>query len=209
MDEYESESVAESELESASEMDGLYEVDEDGAEEYWNDVLDEEDLELWVDSVEEFDGLSTEDEEELINSALFASEWCSAIEHVQSLAQFDGQQMLSSVVNSLNETEDPLVVNDALESLKDAVLEYDSEDDVEIEEELSVEMEEALDSVRALAVFHGEQLAMTICDLYAEENGEEMSSLKLQAIFKDIQECFAEESESSDLDEETGDDHPG
>merc|ERR1719229_1290775 len=208
MDEYESENLVESELESESEMEGDYEVDEDGAEEYWNDVLDDEDLELWVDSVEEFDGLSTEDEEELINSALFASEWCSAIEHVQSLAQFDGQRMLSSVVNSLNETEDPLVVDDALSSLKDAVLEYDSEDDVEIEEELSVEMEEALESVRALAVVHGEQLAMTICDLYAEENGEEMSSLKLQAIFRDVQECFAEESESSDLDEETGDAHP-
>merc|ERR1719229_2166590 len=208
MDEYESENLVESELESESEMEGDYEVDEDGAEEYWNDVLDDEDLELWVDSVEEFDGLSTEDEEELINSALFASEWCSAIEHVQSLAQADGQRLLSSVVDSLNETEDPLVVEEALDSLKDAVLEYDEEDDAEMEEELGLEMEEALDSVRALATVHGEQLANRICDLYAEENGEEMSSLKMMAIFRDVQECFAEESESSDLDEETGDDHP-
>merc|ERR1719189_1185180 len=47
MDEYESENLVESELDE-SDTEGDYEVDEDGAEEYWNDVLDDEDLELWV-----------------------------------------------------------------------------------------------------------------------------------------------------------------
>merc|ERR1739838_233675 len=65
----------------------------------------------------------------------------------------------------------------------------------EDEEELAIEMQEAVDRARELGALHREQLVNRICDLYAEENGEEMSLQKLYAIFGDIEQGLAEEDE--------------
>ena len=97
---------------------------------------------------------------------------------------------------------------DAMDSLKAAVLEYDEEDVVEGEEEVAVEMEEALHSVRELGAVRREQIAMRFCDLYREQNGEEPSLSDLYSMFGHVQECFAEEALSSDLDQETATEHP-
>merc|ERR1719474_1122478 len=76
----------------------------------------------------------------------------------------------------------------------------ESEDEREDGEELAIEMQEAVDRARELGALHREQLVNRICDLYAEENGEEMSVQKLYAIFGDIEQGLAEEDEEDEAD---------
>merc|ERR1719356_1473896 len=167
-------------IDSISSMgsDGEYILEEDSASEYWADIVDEEELDLESESESvslsrgQMESDEEEDEEELVQSALFAAEWCSAMDHIRKLAKYDQERIVCSVLDQMErDTEEP------------AALE---------------EMEEALQNVRELGAVHREQIAMRICDLYFEENGEEMSAQKLSAIFSDVRDCFAEEALSTD-----------
>merc|ERR1719419_2212581 len=106
------------ESECWSEMDGEYDAEEDDAEEYWNDVVDDEELALWASGIEEWSGsaVSTDDEEQLVASSLFAAEWCSAIEHIEDLAKGDQQSMLSAVWGS-NDQATSSMVEEAMDSV--------------------------------------------------------------------------------------------
>merc|ERR1719249_596236 len=188
------------------ESDGDYDFATDSASEYWADVVDEEelDLDLKLESESEFGQISDEevDEEELVQSTLFAVEWSSAIDHIRKLAKYDQERIVCSVLDQMDQdTEEAAaleMVEEAMDSLRATVLEFDDTDSEDADRELAVEMEEALQNVRELGTVHGEQIAMRICDLYFEENGEEMSARKLTAIFSDVQDCFAEEAVSTD-----------
>ena len=191
---------------SETESDGDYDFATDSASEYWADVVDEEelDLDLELESESEFGQISDEevDEEELVQSTLFAVEWSSAIDHIRKLAKYDQERIVCSVLDQMDQdTEEAAaleMVEEAMDSLRATVLEFDDTDSEDADRELAVEMEEALQNVRELGAVHGEQIAMRICDLYLEENGEEMSARKLTAIFSDVQDCFAEEAVSTD-----------
>merc|ERR1719419_2242382 len=78
---------AEDDAASSAESERWDEVDD--AEEYWNDAVDDEELSLWASGIEEWSGsaMTTDDEEQLVASSLFADEWCSAIEHIENLAK--------------------------------------------------------------------------------------------------------------------------
>jgi len=209
-------------IDSISSMgsDGEYILEEDSASEYWADIVDEEELDLESESESvslsrgQMESDEEEDEEELVQSALFAAEWCSAMDHIRKLAKYDQERIVCSVLDQMErDTEEPAaleMVEEAMDSLRATVLEFDDVDSEDAEEELAVEMEEALQNVRELGAVHREQIAMRICDLYREENGEEISAQKLSAIFSDVRDCFAEEALSTDseLEEEPGTEHP-
>merc|ERR1719419_809447 len=118
------------ESECWSEMDGEYDAEEDDAEEYWNDVVDDEELALWASGIEEWSGsaVSTDDEEQLVASSLFAAEWCSAIEHIEDLAKGDQQSMLSAVWGG-DDQATPSMVEEAMDSVAAALVQYESSDD--------------------------------------------------------------------------------
>merc|ERR1719249_366454 len=188
------------------ESDGDYDFATDSASEYWADVVDEEelDLDLKLESESEFGQISDEevDEEELVQSTLFAVEWSSAIDHIRKLAKYDQERIVCSVLDQMDQdTEEAAaleMVEEAMDSLRATVLEFDDTDSEDADRELAVEMEEALQNVRELGAVHREQISMRICDLYFEENGEEMSAQKLSTIFSDVRDCFAEEAFSTD-----------
>merc|ERR1719419_235665 len=195
------------ESECWSEMDGEYDAEEDDAEEYWNDVVDDEELALWASGIEEWSGsaVSTDDEEQLVASSLFAAEWCSAIEHIEDLAKGDQQSMLSAVWGS-NDEATPSMVEEAMDSVAAALVQYESSDDA-APSELG-EWGEALQSARDLGALHREHLAERISSLFFEENGIEMDGETLAAVFGDVRDCLAEEAMASDLDDEDATEHP-
>jgi len=195
------------ESERWDEMDDEYDAEEDDAEEYWNDVVDDEELDLWASGIEEWSGsaMSTDDEEQLVASSLFAAEWSSAIEHIEDLAKRDQQSMLSAVWGSDDEATSSMV-EEAMDSVAAAVVQYESSDDA-APSELD-EWAEALQSARDLGAVHREHLAERISDLFFEENGYEMDGETLSAVFGDLRECLAEEAMASDLDDEDATEHP-
>merc|ERR1719228_1490137 len=160
---------------SETESDGDYDAEEDSASVYWADIVDEEELDLESESESEVSESDEEDEEQLVQSALFAAEWISAIDHIRKLAKYDQERIVSSVLDQMEQDteESPALemVDEAMDSLRATVLEFDDSESEDAEEELAVEMEEALENVRGLGAVHREQIAMRICDLYFEETG--------------------------------------
>ena len=202
------------------EEDEDYEVDEDSdAEQYAEDeaediyIAEEHDFDVEsdVETEDEIDGdddvrfeylVEIEDEEELVNDPVFGELFCSAIEHIQSIGREDGVSMVLDIVEQYEEETGQRVTEEMVEVAVNvascSTLDVEDEDvdaESEDEEELAIEMQEAVDRARELGALHKEQLVNRICDLYAEENGEEMSLQKLYAIFGDIEQGLAEEDE--------------
>jgi len=172
-------------------------MDDDAQSLYSRDELDDEELSVFASaSASEFEE-ETEDEDDIVNSAHFAVEWHEALQSVHDLAKSDQQRLMLSV----DELATDSMVEAAMESLKEAVFDYDSGDDLEEEEALDLEMRSALQSVSELGAVHGEALALRVSELYHEENGQEISVQELAAIFSEVQDCFAEEAVSSDDEE--------
>jgi len=208
------------------EEDSDYEVDEDSAaEQYAEDetediyiseehLVSDSDLDeaeyLTSSSIDDdvrfLDLAEIEDEEELVNDPVFGELFCSAIEHIQSIGREDGVSMVLDIVEQYEEetgqrvTEEMVEVAVAVISSGTVTESVESEAESEDEEELAIEMQEAVDRARELGALHREQLVNRICDLYAEENGEEMSVQKLYAIFGDIEQGLAEEDEEDEAD---------
>merc|ERR1719499_1993423 len=204
---------------SDDEDDSDYAVSEDSAaEHYESDAEDdafvsgeseletESAIESEVDDDEAFDYLEEiEDEEELVNDPLFEAVWCSAIEHIQSIAKEDGVDMLWQIVEEYEGetgqevTEEMVEVAMTAASTLDVV---DSEDEeTEDVEDLEMAMTSVVEMASALGSLHQQQFVNEICDLYAEENGEEPSLNKLYAIFGDVEDALAESEEEDDEDE--------
>merc|ERR1711951_281276 len=73
--------------------------------------------------------------------------------------------------------------------------EYEETEDIE---DLEMAMTEVVEIASALGSLHQQQFVNEICDLYAEENGEEPSLNKLYAIFGDVEDALAESEEEED-----------
>merc|ERR1711972_633144 len=117
---------------SETESDGDYDFATDSASEYWADVVDEEelDLDLELESESEFGQISDEevDEEELVQSTLFAVEWSSAIDHIRKLAKYDQERIVCSVLDQVEK--DTLDYNpDSQDDLEERVVGDKSEED--------------------------------------------------------------------------------
>merc|ERR1719295_1898789 len=114
----EDDAASSAESERWDEMDDEYIAEEDDAEEYWNDAVDDEELSLWASGIEEWSGsaMTTDDEEQLVASSLFADEWCSAIEHIENLVKGEQQSMLSAVWGS-NDQATHSMVEEAMDSV--------------------------------------------------------------------------------------------
>ena len=95
-----------------------------------------------------------------------------------------------------------------------AEVEEDWDDDAESEEDSEAvafiedqnEYEAALHSVRRLGGSHQEAMVNTICDVYAELNGEEPTTAQLYGIFGKIKQQFAEEAEEEEEDGDESED---
>jgi len=188
-----------SEFSSSEQIDNIeYDpMDDDAQSLYSRDELDDEELSAFASAEElassEFEE-ETESEDDIVNSAQFAVEWQEALQSVHDLAKSDQQRLLQSVDEQATDS----MVEAAMESLKEAVIDYDSGDDLEEEEALDLEMQSALQSVRDLGAADGQALALRVSELYREEIGQEISVQELAAIFSEVQDCFAEEALSSD-----------
>merc|ERR1719320_505443 len=191
------------------EEDSDYEVDEDSdAEQYAEDeaediyIAESDSAEVSasesaaeIDDDEAFEYLvEIEDEEELVNDPVFGELFCSAMEHIESIGREDGVSMVLDIVEQYEEETGQRVTEEMVEvAVAAASTTEDVDAESEDEEELAIEMQEAVDRARELGALHREQLVNRICDLYAEENGEEPSLNDLYAMFGDIEASFAEE----------------
>merc|ERR1712121_15236 len=146
--------------------------------------------------------------EELVNDPVFGAVWCSAIEHIQSIAKEDGVDMLWQIVEEYEGETGQQVTEEMVEVAMTAASTLDvvhSEDEeTEDTEDLEMAMTEVVEIASALGSLHQQQFVNEICDLYAEENGEEPSLNKLYAIFGDVEDALAE-SEEEDDEEDEGD----
>jgi len=197
----EAEQYAEDEAEDVY-GDGLgVEAEVDAAERERESVLDEE---------EAFDCLLAliDDEEEMVNEAVFEELWCSAMEHVARIGHEDGLSMMEAIVEQFEEETGQIATAEmvaaamaAASTLNDvgssewAETESESED----EEEVAIEMALALSTVRELGALHAEQLVNAVIDRIVDEEGEEPSLEELHSIFEDVQDGLAEE-EAADHD---------
>merc|ERR1719300_1561424 len=155
-------------------------------------------------------------EEELVNSALFAKAFASAIDHVSEIAKSHREEMIQSAKKQLEES--GTMVTDEMMSkamktfavleAEEVVEESESEEEEVDEEELSKEMAEALEAVRELAQMHKPEFVEKICDLYEGLNEEEPTTAELYDIFAGIQIKLAEEAieMDSDIDDEDDED---
>merc|ERR1719228_1371299 len=93
---------------SETESDGDYDAEEDSASVYWADIVDEEELDLESESESESEVSESdeEDEEQWVQSALFAAEWISAIDHIRKLAKYDQERIVSSVLDQMENAEE-------------------------------------------------------------------------------------------------------
>merc|ERR1719244_575031 len=172
-------------------------MDDDAQSLYSRDELDDEELSVFASaSASEFEE-ETEDEDDIVNSVHFAVEWHEALQSVRDLAKADQQRLMLSVDDELATDS---MVEAAMESLKEAVIDYESGDDLEEEEEeeLDLEMQSALQSVRELGAVDGEALALRVSELYHEENGQEITVQELADVFSEVQDLFAEEAAATD-----------
>merc|ERR1712048_135728 len=175
-------------------------MDDDAQSLYDHDELDDEELSAFASAEElstsEFED-ETKDEDDIVNSVHFAVEWHEALQSVRDLAKVDQQRLMLSVDDELATDS---MVEAAMESLKEAVIDYESGDDIEEEEEeeLDLEMQSALQSVRELGAVDGEALALRVSELYHEENGQEITVQELADVFSEVQDLFAEEAAATD-----------
>merc|ERR1719499_2964785 len=214
------EDFLEENLDTDDEDDSDYAVSEDSAAEHYesdeeddafvsgeSELETESEIESEVDDDEAFDYLEEiEDEEELVNDPLFEAVWCSAIEHIQSIAKEDGVDMLWQIVEEYEGETEEQVTEEMVEvamtvaSTLDVV---DSEDEeTEDVEDLEMAMTSVVEMASALGSLHQQQFVNEICDLYVEENGEEPSLNKLYAIFGDVEDALAESEEEDDEEED-------
>merc|ERR1719403_638407 len=210
------EDFLEQNLESDDQDDSDYAVSDDSAAEHYesdeeddvyvegeSDAESEGEIESEIDDDEAFDYLEEiEDEEELVNDPVFGAVWCSAIEHIQSIAKEDGVDMLWQIVEEYEGETEEQVTEEMVEvamtvaSTLDIV---DSEDEeTEDVEDLEMAMTEVVEIASALGSLHQQQFVNEICDLYVEENGEEPSLNKLYAFFGDVEDALAESEEEED-----------
>ena len=195
--------------------DSDYEEDADSdAEQYAEDetadiyIEGEHSVDLELESESELDEDAAfsyleeiEDEEQLVNDSVFGELWCSAMEHIESVGREDGVSMVLQVLEQFEDETGQRASSEMVESAVIAASTLDAEGaedeesgiESEDEEEVAIEMVEAVDRARELGALHREQLVHRICDLYAEENGEEPSLNDLYAMFGDIEASFAEE----------------
>merc|ERR1719499_536159 len=214
------EDFLEENLDTDDEDDSDYAVSEDSAAEHYesdeeddafvsgeSELETESEIESEVDDDEAFDYLEEiEDEEELVNDPLFEAVWCSAIEHIQSIAKEDGVDMLWQIVEEYEGETEEQVTEEMVEvamtvaSTLDVV---DSEDEeTEDVEDLEMAMTSVVEMASALGSLHQQQFVNEICDLYVEENGEEPSLNKLYAIFGDVEDALAESEEEDDSEDD-------
>jgi len=204
------------------EDDADYSVDGDSETEQYaaDDVMD---LELSTDSAteSEFEAESdsetleealeyleqyVDDEEGLVNNSVFAELWCSAIDHIESVARADGVEMVLQIVEGYQEETGKSVSSEMIEEAVIAAStlseeEVDSElTESEDEEDVAIDLLEAVEAAKALGAAHKEEMVHRICDQFVEENGEEPSLNELYSIFGLIQECFAEEEVQDEAD---------
>merc|ERR1719499_2609840 len=214
------EDFLEENLDTDDEDDSDYAVSEDSAAEHYesdeeddafvsgeSELETESEIESEVDDDEAFDYLEEiEDEEELVNDPLFEAVWCSAIEHIQSIAKEDGVQMVFQVLEAYEQetgqsvTANMVNIAVTVASTLDVV---DSEDEeTEDVEDLEMAMTSVVEMASALGSLHQQQFVNEICDLYVEENGEEPSLNKLYAIFGDVEDALAESEEEEDSEDD-------
>merc|ERR1719242_2276039 len=93
--------------------------------------------------------------------------------------------------------------NEAKEELDDSEADSESEDSESVELEIEG-WSDVLDHVREVARDDGSQLVENLCDLFAEEYGEEPSLDELADLWQGIQDALAEEA--AEESEESGDD---
>merc|ERR1719300_930708 len=147
-------------------------------------------------------------EQELLNSALFAKEFASAIDHVSEIAKSHREEMIQSAKKQLEESGTMVTDEMMSKAMKTfAVLEEEelgakseSEEEKVDEDELDTEMAEALEAVRELAQMHQPEFVDKICDLYEGLNDEEPTTAELHDIFAGIQIKLAEEAMEMDSD---------
>merc|ERR1719242_22812 len=163
---------------------------------------DSETLEEALEYLEQY----VDDEEGLVNNSVFAELWCSAIDHIESVARADGGEMVLQIVEGYQEETGKSVSSEMIEEAVIAAStlseeEVDSEQtESEDEEDVAIDLMEAVEAAKALGAAHREEMVHRICDQFVEENGEEPSLNELYSIFGLIQECFAEEEVQDEAD---------
>jgi len=167
-----------------------------------------------VENEENEDWVFGADEQSIINSENFDSEYFAAIEWVRNVARIEGQKMLENIMEELDVTKDEVL--DALnnfietedeseeeeENENESEIESDAENEEEVDSELfSIEMDLALDNVRELAAKHKEEFVGRISGQFRALNGYEPSIDEISAIFDGIQQELAEEARDEWLEE--------
>merc|ERR1719189_762361 len=190
-EQYAADNVMDLELSTDSATESEFEAESDS--ETFEEALDY--LEQYVD-----------DEEGLVNNSVFAELWCSAIDHIESVARADGVEMVLQIVEGYQEETGKSVSSEMIEEAVIAAStlseeEVDSElSESEDEEDVAIDLMEAVEAAKALGAAHREEMVHRICDQFVEENGEEPSLNELYSIFGLIQECFAEEEVQDEAD---------
>eukprot|EP01083_Nonionella_stella_P174395 604394_1 len=214
-EEEEEESESESEFEASEPdifEDNLLEESDDGDYDPKQDesqgMMDEEE-DLFDESSSEAESeeeKGLEDEEELIKSEAFETEWNSAFDNIRKVAQKDRETILENVRWQFEEetgeeaTED--VMQDAFQTFYGSDLDEDVEDDLcDVDShEFRTEFEEALQVARDMAKIDQVRLVNTICNISSNLCDREPDVDQISQIFDRIKDAFAEEAREEFLD---------
>jgi len=202
-----------------SDAEDIKQVAADLAEDVFDDLSEEE-----VEK-EELEQISFEEEEAIISSKEFDAEYFEAIQCVVNAAKLEKGRIYAKISKKYETEFGDEVIEKAFEQFADFEFEQEASDKEENEqeeeeesvyeqleqesavesEEYRIEMEYALNNVRALAAKHKETFVDGVCDAFKSLNGFEPSASELSAVFKAIRVEFAEEAREeflSDVEEE-------
>jgi len=204
-----------------SDAEDIKQVEADLAEDVFDDLSEEE-----VEKEVELEQISFE-EEAIISSKEFDAEYFEAIQCVVNAAKLEKERIYAKISKKYETEFGDEVIEKAFEQFVDFEFEQEANNDKEEEneqqeeeesvceeleqesavesEEYRIEMEYALNNVRALAAKHKETFVDGVCDAFKSLNGSEPSASELSAVFEAIRVEFAEEAREeflSDVEEE-------
>jgi len=184
---------------------GQADLDEDGFDDLSDSEIEEENLEK-----------ISFDEEAIINSEEFDTEYFEAIECVVNAAKLEKERIYGKIIKKYQDEFGDEAIEKAFEQFVDFEFEQESDsendddeeendtvsdDEVDDSSEYRKEMDFALDNVRKLAAKHREAFVNEVCEGFKGLNGFEPSVSELSSIFSAIKAEFAEEARKDFLDD--------
>merc|ERR1712244_90153 len=200
-------------------------------EELAEEAQSENDDEYESDKSVEEEGAEELDEETIINSEGFDSEYFAAIQYARDIAKVDAENIWNKISEEYNDEMGEEATSEMIleafneftfaetenedeesEENEDEQNEEEPENEEEVESEqesedevdpelFSKEMELALDHVRELAAKQQESFVNEICEIFGDSNGYEPSLIELSSIFYGIKQDFADEAREDFLEE--------